>query len=101
MAQKSLFDVGFGGGQKRINDSESLSSTPTKRGKTEAEVGTPKSQVKRKFRAEWLMDYEWLETSEKDGQVLMFCSWCRCAKKNNPFAQSGSSNQHGLSGTND
>ncbi|KAG1680220.1 Ras-related protein Rab-8A [Nymphon striatum] len=68
MAQKSLFDVGFRGGEKRScdSDNESLSATPTKRGRHESDAETPNSKVKRKFRTEWLSNYEWLET--KDGK---------------------------------
>lgn len=93
MAQKSLFDLGFGG-QKRSSDSdnESVCGTPTKRPKTDNTNDTPKSKVKRKFRTEWLSEYEWLEMKEKDDVTLLFCTWCRDAKKSNPYALSGSSN---------
>ncbi|KAG1657172.1 putative RNA-binding protein EEED8.10 [Nymphon striatum] len=41
---------------------------------------------------EWLSNYEWLETKEKDGVTFLFCTWCRNAKKNNPYASNGSTN---------
>ncbi|KAG1654624.1 Transcription termination factor 2 [Nymphon striatum] len=66
----------FRGGQKHScdSDNESLSATPTKRGRHDSDAETPNSKVKRKFRTEWLSNYEWLETKEKDGVTFEFYS---------------------------
>jgi hypothetical protein len=96
MAQKSLFDLGFAGTKRtRESDVESLSVTPTKRAKNDNNPETPKSKTKRKFRENWLEEFKWLEMKVVDGQCRLFCTWCRDAKKNNPYANGGSTNlQH-------
>ncbi|KAG1659949.1 GATOR complex protein NPRL3 [Nymphon striatum] len=82
----------FYSGQKRScdSDNESLSATPTERSRHDSDAETLNSKVKRKFRTEWLSNYEWLETKEKDGVTFLFCTWCRNAKKNNPYVSNGS-----------
>ena len=50
----------------------------------------PKPKFKRKFKPEWLKDFEWL--SYDDESDLMYCTWCRDGKKKNPFGTSGSNN---------
>ena len=66
--------------KRSLNDS--APNTP-KLAKVDAS-NTQKSKAKRKFRSEWLKEYEWLQVqqSEDDNKTLMFCTWCKESKKN-------------------
>ena len=67
MSQKSLIQFSGGTVKKRQREEISL------------DINEPKSKACRKFRPDWLKEYERLMyDDEKD---LMFCSWCLEAKK--------------------
>ncbi|XP_054724838.1 zinc finger BED domain-containing protein 5-like [Uloborus diversus] len=42
-----------------------------------------------KYQPKWQSIYDWLETEEKNGVILMFCKLSRAHKKRNPFAKEG------------
>ena len=69
MAQKDIFQF-FGGSSKKCCREETLDQN----------LMQPKPKFKRKFRPEWLKDFEWL--SYDDESDLMYCTWCQDWKKN-------------------
>ena len=97
MSSQRKLDVFFGG-RKRPAE-ESLENSPS-RIRLESPIhqspvavnNTETPKKVRVFRAEWLKLFPWLEKIDIDNKARVICTWCRDAKKKNPFATIGSTN---------
>ena len=69
---------------RKVN-SENKESTQKRKNK-ETTGQELNKKVREDFDPNWSRVYPWLEKSEdSNGKVIMFCSWCKNAKKKNVF----------------